>query len=46
MRILNAIHSQSIGGVEQVFRDYTQALESQGHQVALLISQNGLLPNT
>ena len=41
MRILNAIHSQSIGGVEQVFRDYTQALESQGHQVALLISQNG-----
>lgn len=41
MRILNAIHSQSIGGVEQVFRDYAQALESQGHQVALLISQNG-----
>jgi len=41
MRILNAIHSQTIGGVEQVFRDYTQALNSQGHEVALLISQNG-----
>lgn len=41
MRILNAIHSQSIGGVEQVFRDYTQALTMRGHEVALLISKNG-----
>lgn len=41
MRIINAIHSQTIGGVEQVFRDYHQALTNQGHEVAMLISQNG-----
>ncbi len=40
MKIINAIHAQGIGGVEQVFRDYQQALELSGHDVALLISQN------
>ncbi len=41
MRILNAIHAQNIGGVDQVFRDYFEVLSSQGHDVALLISDNG-----
>ncbi len=40
MRILNAIHNQSIGGVEQMFRNYTIALKNSGHEVALLISKN------
>ena len=45
MRILNAIHAQGIGGVDQVFRNYTevltQNLSRDGHEVALLISKNG-----
>ncbi|MDX2082920.1 MAG: glycosyltransferase family 4 protein [Rickettsiales bacterium] len=41
MRIINAIHAQSIGGVDQVFRDYSEILVKQGHEVALLISDNG-----
>lgn len=41
MKIINAIHAQSIGGVDQVFRDYTEVLKKQGHKVALLISDNG-----
>lgn len=40
MKIINAIHAQGIGGVEQVFCDYQLALEQAGHEVALLISQN------
>lgn len=41
MKILNAIHAQSIGGVDQVFRNYTEILTANGHEVALLISENG-----
>lgn len=41
MKILNAIHAQSIGGVDQVFRNYTEAFIKNGHEVALLISANG-----
>lgn len=41
MKILNAIHAQSIGGVDQVFRNYTEILTTNGHEVALLISANG-----
>jgi glycosyltransferase involved in cell wall biosynthesis len=41
MRIINAIHAQSIGGVDQVFRNYTEALVKSNHEVALLISDNG-----
>jgi glycosyltransferase involved in cell wall biosynthesis len=40
MRILNAIHAQNTGGVDQVFRDYYEVLSSQGHDVALLVSDN------
>ena len=41
MRILNAIHAQTIGGVDQVFRNYTEVLTQNNHEVALLISANG-----
>lgn len=41
MKIINAIHAQCIGGVDQVFRDYSEALVKQGHDVTLLISDNG-----
>ncbi len=41
MKILNAIHAQCIGGVDQVFRNYAEVLAKQGHEVALLISNNG-----
>jgi len=40
MKILNAIHAQSIGGVDQMFCNYTAAL-SKKHEVSLLISDNG-----
>ena len=40
MKILNAIHAQSIGGVDQMFRNYTSALTKMGHEVALLVSNN------
>ena len=40
MKIINAIHAQTIGGVDQVFRDYTEILLRQGHEVSLLISAN------
>lgn len=40
MKILNAIHAQSIGGVDQMFRNYTAALNKVGHEVALLISNS------
>jgi glycosyltransferase involved in cell wall biosynthesis len=41
MKILNAIHAQNIGGVDQVFRNYSEILTQNGHEVALLISKNG-----
>lgn len=41
MKILNAIHAQGIGGVDQVFRNYTEILIQKNHEVALLISDNG-----
>jgi glycosyltransferase involved in cell wall biosynthesis len=41
MKILNATHAQAVGGVDQVFRDYTEVLIAEGHKVALLISDNG-----
>ncbi len=41
MKIINAIHAQAIGGVDQVFRDYAEILVQQGHQVSFLISDNG-----
>jgi glycosyltransferase involved in cell wall biosynthesis len=41
MKILNAIHAQGIGGVNQVFCNYTEVLTKNYHQVALLISDNG-----
>ncbi len=40
MKILNAIHAQTIGGVDTMFRNYTKALIKSNHQVALLISDN------
>ena len=40
MKILNAIHAQSIGGVDQMFRNYSKAL-SKKHEVSLLIFDNG-----
>ncbi len=40
MKILNAIHAQSIGGVDQMFCNYSKAL-SKNHEVSLLISDNG-----
>jgi glycosyltransferase involved in cell wall biosynthesis len=40
MKILNAIHSQNIGGVNQVFCDYTKVLFDLGYDVSLLISDN------
>ncbi|MBU6141209.1 MAG: glycosyltransferase family 4 protein [Proteobacteria bacterium] len=41
MKILNTIHAQGIGGVDQVFRNYTEVLTQNGNEVALLISKNG-----
>jgi glycosyltransferase involved in cell wall biosynthesis len=41
MKIINAIHAQGIGGVDQVFRNYTEILAETGHEVALLMSNNG-----
>lgn len=41
MKILNTIHAQNIGGVDQVFRNYTEILTQNGHEVALVISKNG-----
>jgi glycosyltransferase involved in cell wall biosynthesis len=41
MKIINAIHAQGIGGVDQVFRNYTEVLTKNGHEFALLISNNG-----
>jgi len=41
MKILNAIHAQTIGGVDQMFCNYAAALALEGHEVALLISDNG-----
>lgn len=41
MKILNAIHAQSIGGVDQMFRNYASSLSAAGHEIALLISDNG-----
>jgi glycosyltransferase involved in cell wall biosynthesis len=41
MKILNAIHAQGIGGVDQVFCNYNEVLTASGHEVALLISDNG-----
>lgn len=40
MKILNAIHAQSIGGVDSVFRNYTEILMQNNHEVGLLISAN------
>ncbi len=40
MKILNAIHAQSIGGVTQMFYNYAVAL-GKNHEIALLISDNG-----
>jgi glycosyltransferase involved in cell wall biosynthesis len=40
MKILNAIHAQNIGGVEQVFFDYSEVLIKNGHEVALVLSSN------
>lgn len=41
MKILNAIHAQSIGGVDQMFRNYTKVLTNNKHEISLLISDNG-----
>lgn len=41
MKILNAIHAQTIGGVDQMFCNYAAALAQGGYEVALLISDNG-----
>ena len=40
MKILNAIHAQGVGGVDQMFRNYAKALINLGHDVSLLISNN------
>lgn len=39
MKILNAIHLQKVGGVDEMFRNYAIALKNAGHEVALLVSQ-------
>lgn len=41
MKILNAIHAQGVGGVNQVFKDYINVLKDRGFDVACLISDNG-----
>lgn len=41
MKVINAIFSQGIGGVNQVFKDYSNILAKSGHDVRLLISDNG-----
>ncbi len=41
MKILNAIHAQGIGGVDQVFRNYAEIWANNSNEVALLISDNG-----
>lgn len=41
MRILNAIHAQSVGGVDEMFKNYTIALKKLGFEVGLLVSDNG-----
>lgn len=41
MKIINAIHAQEVGGVDQVFRNYSEVLIKEGHQLSLLISDNG-----
>jgi hypothetical protein len=41
MKILNAIHAQIIGGIDQVFRNCTEFLTNNGHDVELPISKNG-----
>ncbi|MBL6665152.1 MAG: glycosyltransferase family 4 protein [Rickettsiales bacterium] len=40
MKIINAIFSQNIGGVNQVFKDYANVLSDLGHEVFLVISNN------
>ena len=41
MKVLNAVHAQGVGGVNQVFQDYTKTLKDCGFEVACLISDNG-----
>jgi len=41
MKILNIIHAQSIGGVDQVFRYYSQTLIDNNNELAIVISDNG-----
>lgn len=41
MKILNAIHAQTVGGVDQMFRNYSKILLNNNHEVSLLISDNG-----
>lgn len=41
MRILNIIHAQFIGGVDQVFRDYNQVFLDHDNELAIVISDNG-----
>ena len=40
MKILNCVYAQSIGGVDQVFRDYNHAIQNLNHQLAIVISNN------
>lgn len=40
MKILNMIHAQCVGGVDQVFRLYTEMLNELGHEVFIVISDN------
>lgn len=40
MKIINAIFAQNIGGVEQSFRDYGEALTNLGNEVLYLVSDN------
>lgn len=40
MRVVNVMISKTLGGVEQAFLDYNQALSSSGHQVIAIADKN------
>jgi glycosyltransferase involved in cell wall biosynthesis len=40
MKIINAIHAQTVGGVDSMFCNYAKAMIKSNHQVALLMSDN------
>jgi glycosyltransferase involved in cell wall biosynthesis len=41
MKIINLIHTQFMGGVDQIFRNYNEIILQNGHHLELVISNNG-----